>query len=79
MSTTVKLNVVQPYRNREVSYPAGQVIEVSTELAAWLMADAPGCFEPEVKPKAVEAPPVNKKAVELPPVDKMVRAPRVKK
>lgn len=27
-------------------YESGQIVEVSPDLAAWLLRDAPGCFEP---------------------------------
>ena len=74
-ATVVKLRVVQTYRNREVYYEAGRVIEVSEQEASWLMADAPGCFETFVKePETVdpesadlEAPPVDEELVDEEP------------
>ena len=42
---SVKLTVLADYRCREVAYSPGAVIEVTAERAAFLMADAPGCFE----------------------------------
>ncbi len=67
----MRLEVLHSYRSRDLSYEAGQVIEVDTERAAFLMRDAPGCFR--------EAVPAETKALDAPPVDKQVkRAPRRK-
>ena len=41
----IKLRVIADYRNRKIYYKAGQVIEVGQDLASFLMADSPGCFE----------------------------------
>jgi hypothetical protein len=59
--------VVQPYRNREVYYEAGRVIEVSEQEANWLLADAPGCFETFVKEPETMDP--ESAGLEVPPVD----------
>ena len=66
-ATVVKLRVVQPYRNREVYYEVGRVIEVSEQEASWLMADAPGCFETFVKES--ETVDAESASLEVPPVD----------
>ena len=67
----MKLYVIEDYRSRAVFYPAGQEIDVSEGDAAFLMADAPGCFSTE-KPKP------EKKEVEQPQADKMVRRGKTK-
>ena len=67
----MKLYVLSDYRNRQLSYSAGQEIEVDPEMASYLFADAPGCFSDE--------PPVVEKALDEPPTNKQVRrAPRKK-
>jgi hypothetical protein len=55
----MKLVVKGDYRNREVFYQKGQVIEVPEDAAEFLLRDAPGCFETATE-KAVKAPEVNK-------------------
>ena len=68
----MKLYVLNDYKNRQLSYSAGQEIEVDPEMASFLLADAPGCFSDE--------PPVIEKALDEPPKDKAVkRAPRKKR
>lgn len=66
-----RLKVHSDYAMRELHYTRGEVIDVSDDLARWLLADAPDCFEvySELPAKAVSAP----------PVDKMMRSPKVKK
>jgi hypothetical protein len=66
----MKIRVKQAYACRDVSHPAGAVIEVTESEGAFLLRDAPGSFElfkPEVK--EVAAPPVDK-AVKSPPKSK---------
>lgn len=65
-----KLRCVGGYRNepRQLSFEAGQVFDADPEIEAFLMADAPGCFE--------AAP--EKKALRTPPDDKMVRSAETK-
>jgi hypothetical protein len=41
----MQLKVVSPYRAGQVFYPEGQIIHVTEAEAAFLMRDAPGCFE----------------------------------
>lgn len=40
----MRLYVIDDYKCRDVHHPTGAVLEVSPETAAFLMADAPGCF-----------------------------------
>lgn len=68
-----KLQVRQAYRNREYAFRAGDIIEVSDEIARYLMTDAPVAF---VEVTGAEPETAD---VEAPPVDKMVRKPRRKK
>lgn len=65
-----KLKCVGRYRNdpRNVVYQVGEVFEASDEDAAYLLADAPGCFEVVVE-KAVRKP-ARDKAVRSAPEDK---------
>lgn len=53
----MKLKVLGRYQNgaRNIDVYPGDEIEVKDELAAWLMNDAPGCFEDPTRPK--EEPP----------------------
>src|SRR6185436_5226691 len=48
----MKLKVLGRYTNtaRNIDVYPGDEIEVKDELAAWLMNDAPGCFENPAKP-----------------------------
>jgi hypothetical protein len=65
----MKLYVLNDYKNRQLSYQAGDEIEVDPDVAAYLVADAPGSFAYE--------PPI--KGLDEPPKDKAVkRAPRKK-
>ena len=41
----MKLKVVSTYIAGNVNYPAGVSIEVDAERGAFLLRDAPGCFE----------------------------------
>lgn len=68
----IQLLVKHAYRNRNVSYQAGEVIEVSDEQARFLMADAPGVFAPVETGQ-------QEKSVEAAPKDKMVRRGKVTK
>lgn len=63
----MKLRVLGSYRNdaRDIAYVPGTVIEVEPRLGAYLLADAPGCFE-AVEEKAPDAP-LADKAVKSPP------------
>lgn len=71
MGTKLKANA--EYRNdaRGLYYRVGDVFTVTDEMATYLFADAPGCFE------LFTEPPV--KAVTAPRVDKMTRSPKAKK
>lgn len=64
----MKLYVLNDYKNRQLSYSAGDEIEVDPEMASYLFADAPGCFseEPPVVGKALDAPPKNKQVRRAP-------------
>lgn len=64
-----KLVALSEYTNspRGLHYRPGEVFDVTDADHLFLMADAPGCFEPYVK------------AIDAPPVDKMLRQPKVKK
>jgi hypothetical protein len=60
MEKSVKLKVVEDYHGR-VEYTAGQVIDVTPEMALWLRTDAPGCFSVVVEEaKEIPAPPKDK-------------------
>lgn len=65
------------YRNgpRGLHYKPGQEFDADDALYLFLMADAPGCFEP-VQDAPAKAEP---KAVDAPPADKMVRRPKASK
>lgn len=68
----MKLKCIGNYRNdaRGLIYKKGEVFDADEPLAAFLLSDAPGCFE-EVKPQT--------KRVSKPPVDKAVKsAPKEK-
>jgi len=69
---TVKLLVISEYISRGERYPEGKVLEVDEARAAFLLRDAPGCFErvEDIEPIAA--------AYTEPPVDKMVRRARRK-
>lgn len=54
------LYVVSDYQCRDVHYEKGQVLEVASEHAIFLLADAPGCFALKVPEKAPEKPPADK-------------------
>ena len=62
----VKLKCLHDYVNppRQLHFRKGDVAEVPAEVAAFLMRDAPACFQ-EVKGKAVRKP----------AKDKMVKGP----
>jgi len=60
----MKLKCLKPYRNKELQYKPGDVIEVTPDEAAYLHKDAPGCFA-DVVEKQVKAP-VKDKAVKSP-------------
>ena len=68
---TVKLLVISEYISRGERYPEGKVLEVDETRAAFLLRDAPGCFE------RVEDAPIHTE-IEVPPADKMVRRARRK-
>jgi hypothetical protein len=68
---TVKLLVISEYISRGERYPEGKVLEVDEARAAFLLRDAPGCFE------RVEDAPIHTE-IDAPPVDKMVRRARRK-
>ena len=61
----MKLKCLKPYKNKELQYKPGDVIEVTPDEAAYLHKDAPGCFEDVVVKKQVKAP-VKNKAVKAP-------------
>lgn len=67
----MELKVLKLYINRSVKYTAGSVINVTAGEAAFLLRDAPGCFE-EVKPEAA----LEEKQIEEAPADKMIRRAR---
>jgi hypothetical protein len=64
------LRCVSRYTNtaRALSFVPGQEFEVAPDLGAYLLADAPGCFE------EVHLAPAGKDLT-TPPVDKAVKAP----
>lgn len=74
---TRKLITLGAYDNapRGLHYQPGQEFEADDALYLFLMADAPGCFEPAEDRPA----PVATAALDAPPADKMLRAPKVKK
>ena len=67
----MKLYVLSDYKNRQLSYSAGDEIEVDPEVASYLFADAPGCFSEVPHPKAMDEPPKDK-AVKRAPRKKRV-------
>lgn len=74
----MQLRVISRYENRDVVYEVGQTIDVDDMAAAWLMRDAPGCFEPvQDKPKTEPEP--EAKAETEPPEDKAMRSPKRKR
>ena len=66
-----KLKVLSKYANGSlnVSYAAGDEIEVSPQMAQYLKVDAPGCFE-DVKTEVKQSKPRRNKAVKRPKVNK---------
>ena len=71
----VKLLVISEYISRGERYPEGKTLEVPEDRAAFLLRDAPGCFE------RVEDAPIHTEqsaAFDAPPADKMVRRARRK-
>jgi hypothetical protein len=69
----MKIKVVSKYSNQKAQYGAGQVIDVPEEEAAFLMNDAPGCFD------LVNDIPADTEQKEFTaPVDKMERKHRTK-
>lgn len=58
-------------------FDAGQVYEMDPEKAAWLMRDAPGCFElvREPEPEPEPKPRTRRKSVKKPPQNKAVLEP----
>lgn len=71
----MKLRVVSKYRNQRVRYAAGQVISVTPEEGAFLLADAPECFEiVGADPKPYETKDESRVAgFEMPPVHRQIR------
>lgn len=49
-SKLVTLRALANYTNAQEHYPEGHEFDTDEEHAAWLMRDAPGCFE-QIKPK----------------------------
>ena len=74
----VRLKALGRYRNRDVYYQPGTVIELPADQAAFVLRDAPGCFE-VVQPPVVENDEPDAKALDAPPQDKMVKRPPIKK
>ena len=73
---TVKLRSKADYQMRELSYKAGQVLQVDEDVAAFLLRDAPENFE------LVEGEPAELRIRDLgqgPPADKEIKRPAVKK
>ena len=58
----MRLTCVGRYINepRGLAYDVGAMFEVDEALAAFLLADAPGCFAPAPVAKAVAAPAADK-------------------
>jgi len=79
------LKCLSPYRNREEIIPAGTIIEVDEARAAWLMRDAPGCFEEitlTLSRSAGDPSPIKgegSKMLEEPPADKMIKPRQTRK
>lgn len=71
----VKLKCLHPYRSNIGEYLPG-VIEVDSQLAEFLMRDAPGVFEPYV-PETKSGPEPEEKQVKRPAMDKAVKPSRV--
>ena len=64
----MRLRCVGRYVNdpRGIAYSVGETFDVDPALLAFLMADAPGCFEP-AQPES--------KAINAPPADKAIKSP----
>lgn len=79
----MKLKVLGNYQNRDVSFAKGNVIDVDTEYAHFLLTDAPGCFKVDepVKPENPEKqePGAETKAIDAPPKTTMVKRAKVTK
>lgn len=75
----MKLRCTSNYRNepRGLAFEAGQVFDAEPQLRLFLMADAPGCFEPA--PEEPEPEPPVARAVRKPARHKMVEEPAVDK
>jgi hypothetical protein len=78
MEGDMKLKCLSRYDNvpQGLHYRPGQVLEVSEDMARWLMDDSPSSFEhvkPEPEVKEVEAPPQDK-AVKRAPRSKAARS-----
>ncbi len=93
-NTVKRLRCVSTYRHeargRELYFAPGQVIEPDPGLCAFLLADAPGCFEvvPDPEPAevtdadadfAADATEPGAKSLARPPRDKAFRAPGSRK
>lgn len=61
----MKLKVLRRYRNAEVYYREGDVVEVTEAEARWLMSDSPGTFEP-AETKGMDEPPANRAILSAP-------------
>lgn len=69
---------VTDYRSGAGQWAAGELVELTDDLAAWLGRDVPGCLEPVVDEPEPEPEP-EPRAIEAPPADRMQRKPAQKR
>jgi hypothetical protein len=72
----MKLKVVSPYKSSSTVYEVGQVLDLPDNMAAWLLRDAPGCFE-VLLPEGSEVE--YRDASQLEARDRMMRRPRTRR
>ena len=70
----MRLRVVGYYHSGDVTYQAGQIIDIDSDTVEWLLRDANGLIERIPEPTVV-----NVEAIEAPPHDRMVRRGRRRK
>lgn len=72
----MKLRCTGNYINgpRNLVYRKGEVFDASPDLRAFLLADAPGCFEELEEPSETA-----EKGLDAPPMDKAIKSPPKKK
>lgn len=78
----MRLFVIDDYKARGVFHPKGVVLDVPPDVAAFFMADAPGCFSlkdpAETRSVSANTVSIETAAIAGSPADKMVRRGRTK-